>query len=63
MVATLKGAGILSQETGIEVNTLSKPDEIARVRKEEEEIERKTIAQEERNRQVAQQREEGQVEE
>jgi len=36
MLATLKGAGLISQETGIEVNTISKPDELARVKAEEE---------------------------
>ena len=46
-VATLKQAGVLSKETAIEVNTLSKPDEKARVRKEEEEAERKALAQQE----------------
>lgn len=44
-VATLKQAGVLSKETAIEVNTLSKPDEKTRVRKEEEEAERKALAQ------------------
>ena len=43
MVAMLKGAGILSVESGIELNTLSKPDEKARVAKETEEAERKEI--------------------
>lgn len=43
MVAMLKGAGILSVESGIELNTLSKPDEKARVAKEMEEAERKEI--------------------
>lgn len=36
MVSILTGAGILSKETGIEVNTLSKPDEKARVKREQE---------------------------
>lgn len=40
MLATLKGSGLISQETGIEVNTISKPDELARVRGEEEEARR-----------------------
>lgn len=35
MVAMLAGAGILSKESGIELNTLSKPDEKARVDQEE----------------------------
>ena len=31
MLATLKGAGLLSVRTGIELNTVSAPDEVARV--------------------------------
>lgn len=45
MVATLKGAGILSLESAIELNTLSKPDEKMRVQKETEEAERKALEQ------------------
>lgn len=41
MLATLKNSGLLSQKTGIELNTESKPDETARIRKETEEAERK----------------------
>ena len=37
MLATLKGAGLLSVRTGIELNTVSAPDEVARVTTEEEE--------------------------
>ena len=36
MLATLKGAGLLSVRTGIERNTESAPDELARVNTEEE---------------------------
>lgn len=36
MITILTGAGVLSKESGIELNTLSKPDEKARVQKEEE---------------------------
>jgi hypothetical protein len=36
MLTILTGAGILSKESGIELNTLSKPDEKSRVDKEEE---------------------------
>ena len=43
MIATLKGANIISQETAIEVNTISKPDEKLRVRKEVEEAEQKAL--------------------
>lgn len=35
MLATLTGAGILSKESGIELNTVSKPDEKLRVQKEQ----------------------------
>ena len=41
MVAMAKGAGMISLETAIEMNTLSKPDEKARVKKETEAQERK----------------------
>lgn len=44
-VATMKQMGIISLETAIEMNTYSKPDEKARVRKETEEAERKAQAQ------------------
>lgn len=43
MITILSGAGVLSQETAIELNTLSKPDEKIRVAKEEEEKERKAL--------------------
>lgn len=41
MISTLVGAGILSKESGIELNTLSKPDEKVRVDKEEEKAQSK----------------------
>lgn len=41
MVTILTGAGILSKESGIELNTLSKPDEKLRIAKETQEAERK----------------------
>ena len=47
MITTLKGAGVISTETAIEVNTISKPDEKLRVRKEVEEAERKAMEQQE----------------
>ena len=43
MIATMKGAGIISTETAIEVNTVSKPDEKLRVKKETEEAEKKAL--------------------
>lgn len=36
MITVLTGAGVLSKESGIELNTLSKPDEKARVQKQEQ---------------------------
>lgn len=38
MITMLKGAGAISTETAIEVNTISKPDEKLRIKKEGEEI-------------------------
>ena len=43
MITILKGAGVISQETAIEVNTISKPDEKLRVKNETEEAERKSL--------------------
>lgn len=43
MITILTGAGVLSKESGIELNTLSKPDEKMRVAKEEEEKAQKTL--------------------
>ena len=48
MITILTGAGVLSKESGIELNTLSKPDEKMRVAKEEEEKERKALEAQER---------------
>ena len=45
MITTLKGAGVLSLESAIELNTMSKPDEKARIQRETEEAERKMIEQ------------------
>ena len=36
MLISLKNAGLISEETGIETNTISKPDEKARINKEKE---------------------------
>ena len=43
MITTLSGAGVISKETAIEVNTISKPDEKQRIRKETEEAEKKAL--------------------
>ena len=40
MLTVLTGAGILSKESGIELNTISKPDEKLRVQREKEALER-----------------------
>lgn len=45
MLTILTGAGILSKESGIELNTVSKPDEKNRVKKEILEAEKKLIEQ------------------
>lgn len=44
MLTILTGAGILSKESGIELNTVSKPDEKARITKENEIQEEKALA-------------------
>jgi hypothetical protein len=54
MVATLVGAGILSKESGIELNTLSKPDEKIRVDKEVEKAQVTQQAQQQVSQQVNQ---------
>lgn len=54
MVIALAGAGLISKETGIEMNTVSKPDEKARVRQEEEEKERKELEKEEKQMKLQQ---------
>ena len=46
MIISLAGAGLISQETGIEMNTIGKPDEKARVRREAEEREMKEMEKE-----------------
>lgn len=51
IITMLYGANVLSQESAIELNTLSKPDEKKRIEKETEEAERK--AQEQFERQAA----------
>jgi hypothetical protein len=45
MITVLTGAGILSKESGIELNTLSKPDEKQRIKTEEEEAAQKALEQ------------------
>ena len=52
MITTLKGAGVISTETAIEVNTISKPDEKLRVRKEAEEAGQKALEQQEASLQM-----------
>jgi hypothetical protein len=47
MITTLSGAGVISKETAIEVNTVSKPDEKQRIKKEAEEAEQKALEQQE----------------
>lgn len=58
MVTMLTGAGVLSKESGIELNTLSKPDEKARLEQQEKEQEEKTMKQMQQT-QIVQGKEEG----
>ena len=59
MITILTGAGVLSKESGIELNTLSKPDEKMRIAKEEEEATQKTLELQERQMEIAQKSNEG----
>jgi hypothetical protein len=45
MITVLTGAGILSKESGIELNTLAKPDEKQRIKVQEEEAAQKALDQ------------------
>lgn len=47
MLATLKGAGIISTKTAVESNTVSAPDELARIHKELEEANQEALKEEE----------------
>ena len=44
MLTILKGNGLISRETGVEMNTISKPDEMSRIQKEEKESQQEIIA-------------------
>ena len=44
MLTILKGNGLISRETGVEMNTISKPDELSRIQKEEKESQQEIIA-------------------
>ena len=59
MVTILTGAGVLSKESGIELNTLSKPDEKMRIAKEEEEKAQKALALQEQQMALSQKANEG----
>ena len=54
MITILTGAGVLSQESGIELNTLAKPDEKIRIKKEAEEAERKELEKQEQQLELSQ---------
>lgn len=43
MLVTLKGSGLLSEESGVELNPVSRPDEKARLKKEKEAAESKSL--------------------
>ena len=47
MLATMKGAGIISTKTAVESNTVSAPDEIARIHNEIEEAKQEALKEEE----------------
>lgn len=53
MLIQLKGAGLISEKTGIEKNTISAPDELSRRELEIEEEERKLIEEAERQAKIA----------
>ena len=59
MVTILTGAGVLSKESGIELNTLSKPDEKMRIAKEEEEKAQKALELQEQQMALSQKASEG----
>lgn len=44
MLATMKGAGIISTKTAVESNTISAPDELARIHKELEDAKQEALA-------------------
>jgi hypothetical protein len=44
MLATMKGAGMISQQTSVEKNTISTPDEMARIKKEVQEADEREAA-------------------
>lgn len=54
MLATMKGAGIISTKTAVESNTVSAPDELARIHKELEEAKQEALAQEQAAAQATQ---------
>lgn len=52
MLATMKQAGILSQETATEQNTVSRPDEVVRIKKEADETFNKQLEQTKRTKEL-----------
>lgn len=52
MLTTMVGAGIISQKTAIEKNTISAPDELLRVEQEEENEAKKIVAQQRQQQQA-----------
>lgn len=43
MLVSMKNGGILSQKTAVEVNTISRPDEVERIQQEQEELAQKEL--------------------
>ena len=52
MLCTMKSAGILSQETATEQNTVSRPDEVVRIKKEADETFNKQLEQTKRTKEL-----------
>lgn len=52
MLTTMKKSGILSQQTAVEQNTISRPDEVERINKEANEAFEKTLEQTEKTKQL-----------
>lgn len=54
MITILTGAGVLSKESGIELNTLAKPDEKVRIAKEEEAARQDVLEQQQQQMEIQQ---------
>lgn len=52
MLSTMKNSGILSQRTAAEMNTIARPDEVERIKQEEEEATQKELDKTERTKEI-----------